>query len=69
MIAAVDLVRETAMEMRISVGFAHTIAAEEEHYRKVCVWWIPRRNPEINDDEMCVLCLLHGTSKTHDYGR
>ena len=44
MIAAVDdLVREIAMEMSISVGSAHTIAAEEEHYRKICARWIPRR--------------------------
>jgi hypothetical protein len=44
MIAAVDdLVREIAMEMRISVGSVHTIAAELEHYRKVCARWIIRR--------------------------
>ena len=50
MIAAVDLIRENrhitiseiAMEMKISVGSAHSIAAEEEHYRKVCAWWIPK---------------------------
>jgi len=35
MIAAVDdLVREIAMEMRISVLSAHTVASEKEHYRK-----------------------------------
>lgn len=44
MIAAVDdRVQEIAMDTRISVGSAHIIAAEEEHYRKVCARWIPRR--------------------------
>jgi hypothetical protein len=36
--------------MRISVGSTHIIAADEEHYRKVCARWIPRRwTPEIKE--------------------
>jgi len=51
MIAAVDdRVQEIAMDTRISVGSAHIIAAEEEHYRKVCARWIPRRwTPEVKE--------------------
>jgi len=51
MIAAVDdLVREIAIDLWISVGSVRTIAAEEEHYRRVCARWIPRpRTPEIKE--------------------
>jgi hypothetical protein len=36
------IVSETAMEMKIHVGSAHTIIAEGLHYKKVQEQWIPR---------------------------
>jgi hypothetical protein len=45
--------------MRISVGSAHIITAEEEHYRKVCVRWIPKCwTPEIKERRRVVCSVL-----------
>jgi hypothetical protein len=67
MIAAVDdLIREnrqitiseTAMEMKISVGSAHTIG-EELHYKKICARWIPRcLTPDIKERRQDVCSVL-----------
>jgi hypothetical protein len=64
MIVAVDLIRENrriaiseiAVEIKISVVFVHTIAAEEVHYGKD-ERWIPRHlTPEITEQQWDVFC-------------
>jgi hypothetical protein len=47
------------MEMKISVGSAHTIVAEEVHYRQICARWIPwRLTPEIKEQRQDVCSVL-----------
>jgi histone-lysine N-methyltransferase SETMAR len=52
-------INEIAMEMKISVGSAHTIIEEELHYRKIFSRWIPRRlTPEIKERRQDVCSVL-----------
>jgi hypothetical protein len=47
------------MEMKITVGSAHIIVAEELHYRKICTRWIPRcLTPEIKERRRDVCSVL-----------
>lgn len=56
------------MDMKISVSSAHSIAAEEEHYRKVCAWWIPKFwTPEMKDWLRDVCSVLLARYKREGY--